>query len=305
MRRMVRRMFAKSIVAALAALFATVGLAGAPLLAQAHAAPQTRMMIVARNNTSGTRFWFSMPDSVRAGRVEVRFVNDGTVEHEAQLFKLKPGVSESALLQELGEVFATQVPQVVAQKMRDLLAIASAAGGSGSVQPGATQDVVENLTPGRYVAACLDATPKGVPHFELGMRTLFTVRGDDEFTAPAANGTVVESDFQIALPRVIYESRPLTLRIAVSNQTHELAIASVPTGATKNQLLDCLQGKTCTLSGPPVNVGGAAGLAPGQSQWIELNLKPGTYVALCLIPDVRTGLPHAFEGMLTVFVVEK
>lgn len=305
MRQLFQRTFAKSMILVLAGLFAATGLAGTPLLAQAHAATQYRLTIVAHNNSAGTRFWFSMPDSVHAGRVEVHLVNDGTVEHMAQFFKLKSGVSESFFLEELAELFQAKTPAASAQKIRDLLRIASAAGGADSIQPGAYQDVVEHLTPGRYVAVCLDTTPTGVPHFLLGMHELFTAVGDDDFTAPAANGTVIETDHLIQLPRVIHESRSLILRVAVSSQTHELQLASVPAGTTKEQLLDCLQGKKCTLSGPPMDAGGAAGLAPGQSQWVELHLKPGTYVAWCFVPDIHTGMPHALMGMLTVFTVEK
>ncbi|MBF6592111.1 MAG: hypothetical protein IVW57_16500 [Ktedonobacterales bacterium] len=298
-------MFARLVIPALAGLFAVAGWGGAPLVAQAHAATQYNLTIVARNNASGTRFSFSMPNAVHAGRVEVKLVNAGTVDHEAQLFRLKPGVSESDFLEELRQVFATTNPAVVAQKMRNLLTHASGAGGSAAIPAGASQEVIENLMPGRYVAACLETTPQGVPHFELGMRAMFTVFGEDEFTAPASRGTIVETDYSIQMPAAIRESQPLTLRVSVADQTHEVQIMSVPTGTTRQQLLNCFQGKACTLAGPPMNVGGAAGLAPGRSQWVELRLKPGTYAAVCFIPDVRRGLPHALLGMVTVFVVEK
>jgi hypothetical protein len=37
--------------------------------------------------------------------------------------------------------------------------------------------------------------------------------------------------------------------------------------------------------------------------WLALDLQPGTYVALCFIPDEAPGAPHALLGMIQVFTV--
>jgi hypothetical protein len=34
-----------------------------------------------------------------------------------------------------------------------------------------------------------------------------------------------------------------------------------------------------------------------------VDLEPGTYVAMCFFPDLGDGMPHAYHGMHTVFVV--
>lgn len=44
-------------------------------------------------------------------------------------------------------------------------------------------------------------------------------------------------------------------------------------------------------------------LAPGATNWVELNLPAGHYAALCFIPDKDTGQPHALMGMIAVFEV--
>ena len=310
MRLMARRAFAKLALLGLICLFALAGgLASSPVAQASGARTQYDMTIVAHDNGSSTNFHgsFSMPNWVHAGRVEITFTNDGTVEHMAQLFKLKPGVSQSHFIQELTEIFTAKSFSVTAQKLRDLLAIASANGGADGEQPGSTEQVIEHLTPGMYMVICLEATPQGMPHFLLGMAHTLTVTGRDTFTAPASNGTIIETDHSIAVPPVIHDSGPLTLRINVSSQTHEFQLSSVPAGTTKAELLACLTNPPgsplCKLSAPPVDVGGAGALFPGGSHWIELRLKPGTYVAWCFVPDVHTGMPHALMGMITVFVV--
>jgi hypothetical protein len=44
-------------------------------------------------------------------------------------------------------------------------------------------------------------------------------------------------------------------------------------------------------------------LSPGRQIWIELDLAPGAYAALCSFPDPATGMPHALLGEIAVFTV--
>jgi hypothetical protein len=34
-----------------------------------------------------------------------------------------------------------------------------------------------------------------------------------------------------------------------------------------------------------------------------MDLTPGTYIALCFVPDEQTGAPHAAMGMVAIFTV--
>jgi len=36
---------------------------------------------------------------------------------------------------------------------------------------------------------------------------------------------------------------------------------------------------------------------------LALDLAPGTYIALCFVPEEETGAPHALMGMVQVFTV--
>ena len=46
-------------------------------------------------------------------------------------------------------------------------------------------------------------------------------------------------------------------------------------------------------------------LSAGKSMWIEFDLAPGTYAAVCFFPDLETGMPHAAMGMVQVFTVAR
>jgi hypothetical protein len=44
-------------------------------------------------------------------------------------------------------------------------------------------------------------------------------------------------------------------------------------------------------------------MSAGYTNFMELVLAAGEYVALCFVPDVETGAPHAALGMVMPFVV--
>lgn len=46
-------------------------------------------------------------------------------------------------------------------------------------------------------------------------------------------------------------------------------------------------------------------LSPGRTIWAELDLsRPGSYIALCFMPDPETGMDHVSLGMIGVFMVQ-
>ena len=44
-------------------------------------------------------------------------------------------------------------------------------------------------------------------------------------------------------------------------------------------------------------------LTNGQVNWLAFDLAPGTYAAVCFIPDQDTGMPHVMLGMVEIFTV--
>ena len=50
-------------------------------------------------------------------------------------------------------------------------------------------------------------------------------------------------------------------------------------------------------------MGGVAPISQDQTVLAEFAFEPGTYVAVCFMPDRETGMPHAAKGMYTVFTV--
>lgn len=56
--------------------------------------------------------------------------------------------------------------------------------------------------------------------------------------------------------------------------------------------------------GQLVEVGGSGTMSPDTEAWLQLDLPPGTYLALCQVADRDSGLPHSALGQFAVFTVE-
>lgn len=53
-----------------------------------------------------------------------------------------------------------------------------------------------------------------------------------------------------------------------------------------------------------VEIGGSGTMSSGTEAWLQLDLPPGSYLALCQVVDRDSGLPHSVLGQFVVFTVE-
>lgn len=56
--------------------------------------------------------------------------------------------------------------------------------------------------------------------------------------------------------------------------------------------------------GQLVEIGGSGTMSPDTEAWLQLDLPPGTYLALCQVADRDSGLPHSALGQFAVFTVD-
>lgn len=256
----------------------------APAQTAAGAIPS--VTIVARN------YSYDAPATFPAGIVSVTMRNEGPEPHHAQFFRLNDGVT----LDQFGAALRAGPESA--------LALVSAAGGPGTVMAGGSQEVILDLAVGDYVMLCFVSGDDGVPHVAKGMlRPFRVVPPVGSAAAPPADGDVTLFDFGFQLPATIHAGES-TLRVTNEGpQPHEMSIVKVPADVTQAQIEAALS----NLSGPPPfqteDVGGLQAIAAGQTAWLKLNLTPGTYVALCFVPDAASGAPHAALGMAAPFTV--
>jgi uncharacterized cupredoxin-like copper-binding protein len=175
-------------------------------------------------------------------------------------------------------------------------------GGPNVPDPGAEANATVDLAPGNYALICFVDTPDKVPHFAKGMVHGFTVTGTPtNAMAPTADVNLVLNDY------VFNFDKPLTAgrhTIKVTNpaaQDHEIQLIQLAPGKTAADMQQWI----AKMSGPPPGraVGGIASMKPGTTNYFEVDLTPGEYLAICFVPDKTDGKPHFEHGMVRQFTV--
>jgi hypothetical protein len=138
------------------------------------------------------------------------------------------------------------------------------------------------------------------------MTGVFQVAGASRPTTnnlPQAQVTVDMVDFNFVMPEVL-PSGPSTWEITNSGtQWHHIVIVRPQPGVTEQQILEMAQ------SGPPEGPPPWEQIAyfgpqtQGERAWINVDLTPGTYMAICFLPDFATGESHLERGMIRTFQV--
>jgi hypothetical protein len=95
-----------------------------------------------------------------------------------------------------------------------------------------------------------------------------------------------------------------------TEHSHHVVMYGVPDGTTADAIVADFAG---LMSGTPpaseplifsfTGTAYAALQSGGHTTWNILDLDPGSYAVICFIIDPMTGMPHALDGMVTVFTV--
>jgi hypothetical protein len=228
--------------------------------------------------------------TVAAGRVPIELANDGPSPHQLMVVRLDEGVTKADYLAafEEGETVANE--------------LVTQAGGVNAVDPGTRGTGYAGLEPGAHLVLCYLPTPEGAAHLQEGMVAELTVVDGPATPAPEPVGEISLVDFSFGLPDGGLGT-PGTYRVRNAGQSdHELALMRLDEGATLGDAAAFLQGG---FQGdqPFVFSGGAGGIEPGEDGLVDLDLPPGSYLAMCFLPDEATGKRHAELGMVTTFTV--
>jgi len=250
---------------------------------------------------------FDLPAETPAGWTRVTLENQGTMEHHAALLKLRDPATRADL------EAALQTPDFGA-----IFAYGDSLGGA-MIGPGSTASVLIDLPPGDYFAICAIPDADGTPHYLKGQQAPFSVTGEASAgEAPAADLSIDMSEMMFTgIPETVPAGAQVWKVSNVGQQLHEMAMVQLAEGVTAEQGMQMLGLSPATataggeatpameMSGPPpfTVVPGIAPMGPGQTNYLELDLAPGTYIALCFIPDMATGMPHAMMGMVATFTV--
>ncbi|HEY1297625.1 MAG TPA: hypothetical protein VGJ60_31475 [Chloroflexota bacterium] len=233
---------------------------------------------------------FATPDTLPSGMTTIRLVNRGQEPHHAQLLRLNDGVTFD------------QFTSVLQQEGEGALRLVSGAGGPGAIGPSGESEVTLDLKPGVYALACFISGPDEVPHLMKGMLKPIQVTESSEVSAaPQAQGTFTMKDFTFEMPSTLPAGRATYQVINSGPQMHELNVLKLAPGMTAQDLINW-HGEDGAP--PPFEaVGGMNAFSVDGSGYMTLDLQPGTYLAICNVPDPASGVAHSELGMIRQFTV--
>lgn len=240
-------------------------------------------------------FSYDQPKTIPAGLVDLTLVNNGAQPHQIQLLRINNGNYDEfvAALKKNGPTPAA-------------LQLVTGAGGANTIDPGGKQEVILNLPQGEYATICFVSGSDNVPHFMKGMIQHISVTGSPNANqaSPQASATITLKDFAIDVPGTV-TGGAVTWKVTNNGpQLHEMDLLKLHSGVTYDQFKQMMANPNPPSGPPPFDdVGGMGGLQPGTSGWIKLNLQSGNYVAICFVPDIKTGKPHFMLGMVSPFTV--
>jgi hypothetical protein len=238
----------------------------------------------------GRDFTFEAPETAPAGMITFSFKNAGAAVHHIQVARLNDGVTFDQLMAAFKQGESAAFP------------LFAPVGGPSLTDPGNSARVTLDLDPGAYALLCLVPDAEGIPHLAHGMARPLTITSDTATQPePQADLTVAMADFQYTLPGEV-GAGPQTWKIVNDGpQPHELALHKLVSGKSAEDVIAFFhqpQGQP-----PFTNAGGMQGLPQGGAGWAHLDLAPGTYVAICYIPDPSSGKRHMDLGMVKTLSV--
>ncbi len=185
------------------------------------------------------------------------------------------------------------------------------AGGTGGFPGGRTVQVIVELTPGEWIAWGDDPESPQAP-------VALTVTGEEGATPaagaePAADATVTMFEYDFRLEGA-FATGPQVIKVAnVGAQPHHMFVARTPGPITEEQIAQILELEARGATPAPeaglpdpdtfVPVAYMSTLSTGATASLPVTLEPGHYVVVCFVPDIASGMPHAFEGMYEVITV--
>ncbi len=237
---------------------------------------------------TAVNYALTMPDTLHAGLTAIRFINNGTELHQAQIMRLDS-----------------------AKTLKDVMALGDKragwevwVGGPNATMPHDSTNATVMLAPGHYVAVCLIPSPDGTPHIMKGMATEFDVVGPAPAAAawPKADVTVRTSDFTFDVTPAITSGTHTVEFDNAGPQVHEALFVKLQPGKTGKDFFEWVG---AGQKGPPpiTAVFGMGSLSVGQQAAATFNFAAGNYALICFLPDKKDGVPHAAHGMIKDFTV--
>jgi hypothetical protein len=185
--------------------------------------------------------------------------------------------------------------------------------GGAAADAGFSSQVILDLRPGTYVVWSGDpAAPQAPVELTVTGEAVTPTAAEE----PAAGATVTMFEYGFTLDGQLVPG-PQVLKVAnVGAQPHFTILVRPTEPVTKEQVGMLLEAEMAGT--PTADAAAAAGvsnpdewafagyagtLSMGGAEWVPVDLEPGTYVLVCFVPEIGSGIPHAYLGMYDVITV--
>ena len=240
---------------------------------------------------------FETPQEMQAGWARIHLINEGQEPHHVQFLRLKDGVT------------LEQFQAALQKGEMDALPLVNFYGGVSVESPGGQGSVVVKLAEGQYVIACFVPDDEDqVPHLAKGMiMPVKVVAGEAQTAAqaPKPDVTVTLKDFTFEMPAEVKAGKSTWEITNAGPEPHEMGWIKLAEGKTLQDVVAAMQSNPTAMPDFIQDVGGMQALDPGMTGYVEADLTPGNYVALCFVPDTASGKPHVELGMMMPFTVKQ
>ncbi|MEO7358976.1 MAG: hypothetical protein ABI120_01515, partial [Gemmatimonadaceae bacterium] len=224
-------------------------------------------------------FAYDAPDTVTAGMITIKLVNQGPSLHHVQLMHLTDGKVAADLEAGLKAAKHGSPPPPWAH----------AVAGPNSPVPGGESTITEELEAGSYAIVCFIPDAAGVPHVMKGMIRPLTVVAAKTAAAPAptADINVKLTDYAFEITPALTAGKHVIKIENTAEQSHEMFIALLAPGKKPEDLAMWVGKQVGPPPGKPI--GGISGMAKGAVVYLPVDLEPGEYGLFCFLDDVKDG----------------
>ncbi|WP_327070705.1 hypothetical protein OG500_34175 [Kitasatospora sp. NBC_01250] len=245
------------------------------------------------------------PDSAKGGLVSFRVKTDDPNGRQLQLLRPHDGVTPEQVYQDLAKAVSS-APHTAAQGIRAVNQEADLLGGA-LVTPQVHEQFTEEIAPGPVYLLDLTALRDDPAHPVAKLLTLAGTNGQSANQARFDDGIVIEHDQRFQTEDVDHAHLAYLVHDA-SDQIHEMELRPIGADTTEEQIGQYLRNVQLGRPAQSPFTGPATGLGALSSDHTASvqahGLQPGRYVLLCMVPDERTGVPHAVLGMHTIVTLQ-
>ncbi len=243
-----------------------------------------------------TEAGLQVPDTLEAGFYRFVYTDevygpDGTAMYEVSLDRIN---DESTTLDEVQAGYATMNEAMMGggevgagEAIEQLAALITPVGGPG---------VIVELKEGHHIASAVGQS------LEDSEFVTFTVTpASSDVQGPEADLTVNMTEFAYDIPEEVEAGQQVWRIENAGGQVHHLVLFRIKEGKTLDEVIAFLESEQGEE--PVEYVRSTAVIGAGQSNYVEYDLAPGEYLAICFLPDYETGELHAMLGMMDTFTV--